>query len=226
MIDFIIERPRRWPELHIYHYAAYEPTAFTRLMGRHGTREDALDDLLRHHVFLDLFPIVRQSMRTSLPGYSIKQVRTFFMADSGHNSVVDAADSIVAYERWCESREEAELRAIASYNERDCLSNLALREWLIERRGEAARLFETTILWFTEPEPPGPAERMIERRGRQNALEGALRFSRSQDSEGTERCSELLAGLIQYHRREAVPEWAAYFRRLEETRKSYSMTRR
>lgn len=214
-IDFVAERRRRWPMMHVYHYAAYEPSAMARLMGRHGTREDALDDLLRHHVFVDLYSIVRQSMRTSLPGYSIKQVRTLFMADFGHDGVVDAGDSIVAYERWCESHDAGDLQAIAEYNERDCLSNLRLRDWLLECRGDAERQCAVTIPWFTEPEPPGPAEHTIERRARQSALEGALQEIAGRDVDEFATSASLLAALIQYHRREAVPEWAAFFRRLE-----------
>ena len=40
--------------MHVYHYAAYEITALKRLMGRYGTREDEIDDLLRRDVFVDL----------------------------------------------------------------------------------------------------------------------------------------------------------------------------
>ena len=49
------ERLARYPDLHVYHYAAYEITALKRLMGRYGTREDELDDLLRRGVFVDLY---------------------------------------------------------------------------------------------------------------------------------------------------------------------------
>ena len=49
LVDFIMERQAAHPELHVYHYAAYEPTAFKRLMGRYGTREDEVDRLLRPH---------------------------------------------------------------------------------------------------------------------------------------------------------------------------------
>ena len=52
--------PRSWtassadPTMHVYHYAPYEPTALKRLMGRHGTREDEVDRLLRGGVLVDL----------------------------------------------------------------------------------------------------------------------------------------------------------------------------
>jgi uncharacterized protein len=39
--------------------------------------------LLRREVFVDLYQVVRQSMRISHPSYSIKKVRTFFMEGAG-----------------------------------------------------------------------------------------------------------------------------------------------
>ena len=38
-VDLVHERLARYPDLHVYHYAAYEITALKRLMGRYGTRE-------------------------------------------------------------------------------------------------------------------------------------------------------------------------------------------
>jgi len=46
-IDVVHERLTRWPDLHVYHYAAYEVTALKRLMSEYSTREEALDELLR-----------------------------------------------------------------------------------------------------------------------------------------------------------------------------------
>ena len=90
-IDFVRARLEQWPDLHVYHYAAYEPSALKRLMAEHATREDELDDLLRREVFVDLYQVVRQSMRISHPSYSIKKVRTFFMEGAGQGAVPKVA---------------------------------------------------------------------------------------------------------------------------------------
>ena len=73
-IDFAIERLEADPDLHIYHYAPYEPTAVKRLAGRHGTREEEVDRLLRGEVFVDLYRAVRQGIRASVESYSIKRL--------------------------------------------------------------------------------------------------------------------------------------------------------
>jgi hypothetical protein len=78
-IDLVGERRRRFPDLHVYHYASYEVTALKRLAGAHGTHEEELDQLLRDEVFVDLYKVVRESMLISQPSYSIKKVEAFYM---------------------------------------------------------------------------------------------------------------------------------------------------
>ena len=45
---------RRYPDMHVYHYSAAEPSEVKRLMAEHATREAEVDDLLRRGVFVDL----------------------------------------------------------------------------------------------------------------------------------------------------------------------------
>src|SRR5579875_3540462 len=49
LIDFlalVAKRRKRYPNMHIYHYAAYEKTALLRLAGRYGVGEADVDELL------------------------------------------------------------------------------------------------------------------------------------------------------------------------------------
>jgi predicted RecB family nuclease len=59
VMDIITATWKRHPDMHVYHYAPYEPSAFKRLMGRHVTREHQLDDLLRGGKFVDLYAVIR-----------------------------------------------------------------------------------------------------------------------------------------------------------------------
>jgi predicted RecB family nuclease len=52
-----------WHHAPIYHYAAYEVSAMRKLMGRFGTREMEVDNLLRNEVFVDVYRVVQQSLR-------------------------------------------------------------------------------------------------------------------------------------------------------------------
>ena len=74
-VDFVTARLGIYPDLHIYHYAPYEPAALKRLMGRYVTREDEIDRMLRAGVFIDLYGVVRHAIRASVESYSIKKLR-------------------------------------------------------------------------------------------------------------------------------------------------------
>src|SRR5437667_2152226 len=77
-IDFVMKRRVRYPDLHIYHFSHYEPSALKRLMGRYATREDEIDRLLRAGIFVDLYGITKQSLRASVETYSLKDLEVFF----------------------------------------------------------------------------------------------------------------------------------------------------
>ena len=99
LMDFADGAHARFPRMHVYHYAHYEPSALKRLMSLHGTREAQLDDLLRGEKFVDLYKVVREAIRTSEPGLSIKDVEVFYMPPR-EGEVKTAGGSIVHYERW------------------------------------------------------------------------------------------------------------------------------
>ena len=65
-VDFIINRKTQFPDMHIYHYAPYEPAALKRLMGRYASKEEEIDQLLRSETFVDLYSIVRSAIRAGV----------------------------------------------------------------------------------------------------------------------------------------------------------------
>jgi predicted RecB family nuclease len=206
-VDWVHERLKQWPDLHVYHYAAYEVTALKRLMSVHGTREDALDELLRREVFVDLYQVVRQSLRMSHRSYSIKKVRTFFMDDAGRGAVTDGGDSILQFERWRETQDPSILQSIVDYNREDCVSTLELRDWLLVQKRAAETSASVVVPWKvveTRPENPKRLEEDAETQRRIDALARAA-FGRPE--------AELLAQLLGYHRRESKPEWWAFYDR-------------
>jgi predicted RecB family nuclease len=205
LIDFLQDRLRRWPDFHVYHYASYETAALKRLMSEHATREDEFDDLLRREVFVDLYQVIRQSLRLSHPSYSIKSVRSFFMPEAGQGMVASGGDSILEFERWRRTGDAKILQAITAYNREDCLSTVKLREWLLERKAEAEKMFGQVVPW----KPVGVAT-VSEKREAIDALTQA-RVERLR-ALGTQE-AVLVADLLNYHRREAKPEWWAYFER-------------
>src|SRR5207302_6120323 len=113
-VDLVHERLARDPGMHVYHYGVYEKTALTELMGVYATREDAVDDLLRGEVFVDLHAVVRQGLRAGVSGYSLKEVEAL-PAFQRHADVKSGTRAVLAYERWMQTRTPLFLGEIAAY---------------------------------------------------------------------------------------------------------------
>ena len=213
-IDLVTERLRADPNLHVYHYAPYEPTAVKRLAGRYGTREEDVDRLLRGGVFVDLYRAVRQGIRASVESYSIKRLEPLYGFER-EIDLRDAGTSIVDFETWLElgqGEERSDLLAqIEGYNRDDCVSTLRLRDWLEQQRSALAVEFGDL------PRPTVPEPEQTEDSEAQQAVHGlvaALAGGLPDDVEGTsddERGRWLLAQLLNWHRREAKSFWWRYF---------------
>ncbi len=218
LVDLIIDRLDRHPDMHVYHYASYEETALKKLMGRHGTREDEVDRILRGNVLVDLYRVVRQGMRVSAESYSLKELEPLYM-DRREGEITDAGSSIVAYEEWLDTGQRSILDHIAAYNEDDCVSTWKLRDWLEERREEAAGLFGTEV------PRPGPREGEAPDQVEAAQAEVAALTERLlvdvqedvDDRDDEQQARWLLAQLLSWHRREAKSEWWAYFTRMDMT---------
>ena len=203
------------PGMHVYHYAPYEVTALRKLMGRYASREAEVDRLLRGEVLVDLYRVVRHGVRISQEGYGLKKLEPLFLG-SRQGDITDGGSSIVAYERWLETGDASILESLRAYNEIDCRATEALRDWLEQRRLElAARAGQ---------EPPRPARRdgvpsaaLAEAEAATESL--AARLVAGVPDDPDRRSPEasaawLLAQLLAWHRREAKPEWWAWYDRL------------
>ncbi len=103
-IDWLVARRRVDPSLRVYHYASYETAAVKRLMGKYGTRETEVDDLLRGGVFVDLYAIVRQGFVIGTTSYSLKEIERLYLPPRT-GPVLSAGGSVVEYQRWMDSGE-------------------------------------------------------------------------------------------------------------------------
>ncbi len=215
-IDLVANRLARDPNAHVYHYAPYERTAIQRLMGAHGTREDEVDQILRSEALVDLYQVVRQSVRLSTESYSLKQVeRCYFTREA--TEVIDAGSSIVAYEQWLLDNEQRHLDEIQAYNREDCSSLVGLQNWLEMRRTEA----EAEIGPIPRPavRDDEPSDELTEREQYLEDLVVSLRDGVPLEDETRtpeERARWLLGDLVHWHRREAKPAWWTFFHRLRD----------
>lgn len=214
-LALVAARRKQFPGMHIYHYATYEKTALLRLAGRHGVGEDEVDDLLRSGTLVDLYPIVRKSIRTGSESLSLKALEPLYMGSRLRSGdVTTATDSITQYARYSDLRANGELdeaadvlREIEGYNQYDCESTRELRDWLIRQavhhgvtpRG-AQPVSESGSIEATDP------------------LAETLRAFSGDAATGESTPEQTAVALVSaargFHRREDKPFWWAHFDRL------------
>jgi predicted RecB family nuclease len=201
-VDWVEARRRVNPDLHVYHYAAYERTAVRRLMGEHSTREREIDDWLRGELLVDLYRVVRQALRAGVTSYSLKEIEKLY----GFERTAEVAggdESVVLFDQWLEAQEDALLEGIRAYNEEDCRSTFALHEWLLDLRRDG-------LPWQLPPEQREKTEEAEERDATRIALHEALLEGGEEGS-----TSWLLGHLLYYHQREAKSQWWEWFNHLD-----------
>jgi len=216
-VDFVTSRRERYPVLHIYHFASYEPGALKRLMGCYATREEEIDNLLRGKVFVDLLSVVRNAIRASVESYSLKKLEPFF----NFKRQVPLHDANVALTKLSAGLELNDIPSIddetkttvQNYNADDCFSTLHLRNWLEDLRAD--RVAEGVDIPRPAPGQEGSSEELDEKARRVRALIERLTHNVPVDiGERTEEqhAQWILAYLLEWHKREEKSVWWEYFR--------------
>jgi predicted RecB family nuclease len=216
-MDWIMARLEASPELHIFHYNSYEPTAIKALMTRHATKAPEVDDLLRRKVFVDLLTVVRQGVRIGTESYGLKAIEPAF-GYVRQARLRGAPGSLRRWQQYQESGDPDLLREIAEYNEDDCRSTHLLRDWLWERRPEAETKF-AVVLSTLLPEPGRePSDKQLAYRSRVEDARAWLTPDLPDDESDDniyQRARRVAFDLVGYHEREAKPEYWEFFARAE-----------
>ena len=216
-VDFAMARREQYPDLHIYHYAAYEPGALKRLMGRYATREEEIDSMLRARMFVDLYSVVRNGLRASVESYSIKRLEPFY-GFTRETALRDANLALLSLQASLELRRHEDIReadrsVVESYNRDDCVSTQFLRDWLEELRsqlivrgeqidrpgGDDGVASENVTAWLEKINP------LIERLTADVPVD-------PEERDEEQHARWILANILDWHRREAKATWWEFFR--------------
>jgi len=243
-IDWSYQRWKQDAALHIYHYASYEITAIRKLSIRYQTRLLETAELLKHHVFIDLYKLVKGGLLIGEPKYSIKNVEHLYRGKRT-TDVENGSESIVFYEHWREnggveqwSQHDnghkswlaepdkfdwpawPDLNDIRDYNIDDCESTLELVDWLRKQQSQSAIQYSAPIEDDSQ-EDLEKTERQLRNAKKRQALvdrQQALitRFESDEQLKNDPK-AELLISLLHFYDRERKPQIWAYFDRLEKT---------
>lgn len=218
-VDFVTARREKIPDLHVYHYAPYEPSALKRLMGRYATREEEIDRLLRAGVFVDLLQVVRHAVRASVKSYSIKKLEPFY-GFTRDMALEEARVALASLEAGLElddilSITEDAKAAVLAYNRDDCRSAAGLRDWLEALRTQL--ITQGTVVPRLElvEDDGAPNEKIRDWLARINPLIEKLTVdvpANPEERDDDQKARWLLANLLDWNRREEKAMWWEYYR--------------
>jgi predicted RecB family nuclease len=216
-VDKVMDRWGRYPSMHIYHFAPYEPSALKRLMGRHNACEDEIDRMLRARLFIDLHKVLKRSVRASVEQYSLKALEVFH-GFKRKMPLDEAGKAMRQMQHGLELGLSKEVdnsvkEAIVLYNADDCFSTLSLRSWLEQERLQQEQMGHHLARPIQSD--GAPTEALSEHQQRRAALADALRRDVPTEPEMRNREQSarwLIANLLDWHRRESKAEWWEYFR--------------
>lgn len=144
LINYLAERRKQYPHMHIYHYNSTERTVLEGLADGHPTAEKQIKDLVETGAFIDLYRTVLNSIQIGAESYSLKRVEKLTDFERRH-AIESGAGAVLSYENYMKHGKAADLNEIAGYNEDDVRATLAVRDWLVGKR-EPETIWRAAVL--------------------------------------------------------------------------------
>jgi uncharacterized protein len=208
------------PGMHIYHFGAYETSAFKRLMCKYATQVNEMDTLLRAGAFVDLHGIVKYTLRAGVEKYSLKDLEKYhgYLREADLRSV---APIKAEYEYLLETNRVAEAtkamkKVIAKYNEDDCISTAYLFNWLSAIRTELRQKGE--IIPPPEPKSGDPSQQQTDHQLRVKPIFDALLKdipATKEERTKEQQLKYLVAHMLDWYGREMKKTYWELFRMME-----------
>jgi uncharacterized protein len=217
LMHFVMDRWSKFPDMHIFHYAPYEPSAIKRLASRNALFEEEVDKILRAELFVDLFSVIKETLRASVESYSLKDMELFTdyrreanlrLASEARRKMSIALDFNVF-----SSISVTEYDLIELYNQDDCRATHAIHLWLEDIYQSQKK--EEVQLSRPEIKLGEASEAVEEKDAEAKALFEALVANLPSDIEKwgiEEEAKWLLAHQVEFYRRELKSAYWEFFR--------------
>lgn len=134
----------------IYHYAFYERQVFDRLALRYGAPVSLINKFKENTI--DLHLKVIETVVLPLYFYTLKDVAKY-VGYQWNDPHAGGAESVVWYDEWFKTKDDAVLQKIIRYNEDDVRATQLVKEWLEEQKPSKGKEKES----FDDAESPAPA---------------------------------------------------------------------
>jgi predicted RecB family nuclease len=217
LISFVMKQWEQFPDLHIYHYAPYEPSAVKRLSTRCAVFEEEVDRILRAELFVDLFSAIKESLIASVESYSLKEMEQFtgFERQANLRLASDARRRMSAaldFKDFSSMRME-DFDLIQLYNQDDCVATQRLHQWLESIYQE--QIVKGIILERPEIKSGDASDAVEDKDAQAKALYDGLVSTLPEDPENwgnEDNAKWLLAHQIEFYRREMKSAYWEFFR--------------
>lgn len=217
LMSFVKDNWAKHPDMHIYHFAPYEPVAIKRLAMFHSIYEEEVDQLARGIRFIDLHRVVKESMLASVEAYSLKELEVFtgyfrrleLRKASRARKMVEVALERNDFDKLPEEI----LRDLEFYNEDDCKSTVSLHQWLLKKHTEA--IDQGINIIIPEFKNHETSEKALALQERIQILKDALFIHLPEERANwtdDQKCISLLINLLDYFGREVKCSFWEYFR--------------
>ena len=216
-IDFVFDKRKEFPALHIYHYAPYEAIALKRMMGKYAIKENEIDVLLRTKSFVDLHRVLKQSIRAGVERYSLKDLEVYHgfvrEMDLRTLSKFKADFEFLLESKKFELITDEMKAAIQLYNQDDCYSTLNLHLWLEKERELLVSIGNVISRPIAnEVEVPASVNAHLERiTPIYNALMQDIPLDINERNK-EQQARYILANMLDWYRREEKSFWWEFFR--------------
>ena len=197
LLKFIDKHLKQYPDSHIYHFNHYEKTALTKLMCKHDTYIEQVNDILRCGKLVDLHAVLNQGMQVSEKEYSLKNLEKFYQYKR-KGEIKKANESTDKYLDWIETGEEKLLDEIKLYNREDCESTYFLRKWLLSKKPKDSH--------YAIKKEPEEREKNWEKENENYKIEI------EKNCKG-KKYEEILKDILGFHKREEMLYWQKIFNR-------------
>lgn len=217
LIEFILLRWSQYPDMHIYHYAPYEPSSIKRLASRYAVCEEEVDRVLRAELFIDLFSVIKESLVAGVESYSLKEMEHFaeFERKADMRLASDARRRISVALDFDDfsSISIFDFSLVEQYNLDDCVATAELHKWL-------ESIYQKQLVLGVELVRPelkdGSASDAVEEKDAEaKALYDGLIVllpANVEDWDNEQKSIWLLAHQIEYYRREMKSAYWEFFR--------------
>ena len=215
-MDWITNRRKKYPNMHIYHYGHYEASAIKKLMGKYGVREKEVDDLLRNQVFVDLYRVVTQGLKVGTASYSLKDIEQLCNKKRATDIKV-GSEAGVEFFHFLESKDVSEksaiLKRIEDYNRDDCISTKDLCQFLWKEQTK----HNISYVPYESYESTKPIKSLSRTSVRELCEQKAeeilnhLELNSLKENNTIYKTARLLSDLLMFHIREDKPGWWDYF---------------